>query len=549
MEEKAERLLKRYEALDSRKGTLKSHIQEIAEYMLPSMASITQVQTEGGKRMTNVFDGTAIRALDIWTNGLYSHLTSPASPWFSLTTKNKELAQMWDVSQWLSDTSRRMMDGINSSNFGMAIQEVYRQIGAFGSVALYLEPGVRHVLNFKTYDIGRVCIDENSEGLVDTVMRLEEFTARQCDQNWGNRISETIKKSLEKQDSIEKFKILHAVLPRGEVKQGSRDRENMPIASLYIEQETGNILDEGGYKEMPYMVPRMKRDSKELYGRSQGMDALPDVKMVNKMAYSSIVAYEKMGNPPILAPDEMRMSPLRTKPGGVSYYTGQKPPEYWNQPTTINLALEYEGERKKAIYETFFADLFLLLANAPKGMTATEVMQRAEERLMLLGPALGALQPELFNPMLERVFWIMYRGGFIGPPPDALVDEGLDIEYTSKLAMAMRAFETQAMAQTVGMVGPWLQIEPQVIDNFDLDSASRGIAERNGVPADWLRSEDAVKKVRGQRAQAQADAEKKQQELIETEQLIKGAPALQKAPEQGSIAEAMGMGGAGQGNA
>ncbi len=542
MEAIAERLLKRYESLDSRKGTLKSHMQEIAEYMLPSMASITQTQTEGGKRMTNVFDGTAIRALDIWTNGLYSHLTSAASPWFALTCKNKALAKLWDVSEWLSDTSRRMMDGINSSNFGMAIQEVYRQLGAFGTVALYLEPGLRHVLNFKTYDVGRVCVDENNEGIVDSVFRLEEFTPRQCEQYWGERISDVLRKALEK-DSSEKFKILHAVFPRSEMDRSKRDRVNMPIASFYIEQANGNILDEGGYIEMPYMVPRTKKDSKEVYGRSQGMDALADVKMVNKMALSGIQAYEKMGRPPILAPDEMRMSPLRTKPGGISYYVGDKKPEYWQQPTSIKLALEYEESRKKSIYDTFFADLFLLLANAPKGMTATEVVQRAEERLMLLGPALGALQPELFNPMLERVFWIMYRGGFIAPPPEALVNEGLDIEYTSKLAMAMRSFETQAMAQTVGMVGPWMQINPAVIDNFNLDNAARGIAERNGVPADWLRSEDDVIKIRSERAQAQAEAEKKQQELMETEQLIKGAPALMKSPEGGSLAEALLQGG------
>ena len=542
MEPIAEKLLKQYDNLDSRKGTLKSHMQEIAEFMLPSMASITQTQTEGGKRMTQVFDGTAIRALDIWTNGLYSHLTSPASPWFSLTTKDKEMVKIWDVSEWLSETSRRMMDGINSSNFGLAIQEAYRQIGAFGTVALYLEPGERHVLNFKTYDIGRVCIDENSEGLVDTVMRMEEFTARQCEQEWGkDKLSETIQKALEKQ-SDEKFKIMHAVCPRKDYQKGKKDSVNMPIASYYLEKETGNILNESGYKEMPYMVPRTKRDSKELYGRSQGMDALPDVKMVNKMAYAGIQAYEKMGNPPILAPDEMRMSPLRTKPGGISYYVGQKAPEYWQQPTSIQLAFEYENERKKAIYETFFADLFLLLANAPKGMTATEVLQRAEERLMLLGPALGALQPELFNPMLERVFWIMYRGGFITPPPKVLVNQGLDIEYTSKLAMAMRAFETNAMNQTVGTVGPWLQIEPKVIENFDLDTAARGIAERNGVPTDWLRSEADVKKIRATRAQEQAEMQKKQDEMMQTEQLIKGAGALQTAPEAGSIADAMGMG-------
>lgn len=545
MEELAERIIKRYERLDADKGTLKAHLQEIAEYMAPSMASITTQGTLGAKRMTNVFDSTALRAVQIWTNGLYGHLTPPSTPWFALTTKNKGLKDRWEVKDWLSDTSTRMMDTINSSNFGMQIQDVYKQLGVFGTPVMYVEEGKRDVLNFKTFHVGRVVIDESNQGMIDTVIRLEKFTARQCFQEWPEAISEVIKKAKEN-DSAEKFEILHAVFPREEYDRTKKDKKNMQYASVYLEKASGNILSEGGYPEFPYMVPRAQKDSDEIYGRSPGMDALPDVKMINAMSKADIKAHQKMADPPIMAPDEMRFSPMRMKPGGISYYKSGGKPEYWNQPTTIKLAMEYEDQRRRAVMEVFFSDLFLLLANAPPGMTATEVLERAEERLILLGPTLGRLKSELFDPMLSRVFWIMYRAGYIAPPPMILVNQGLEIEYVSKLAMAMRAFETRAMSQTMGLVGPWLQIRPEIIDVFNLDNAARGTAERAGVPTDWINPEAQVKKTRELRAQAQAAAQKKEEEARAMEQVVKAGPALLKSPEEGSIVNALTGGGQGQ---
>jgi hypothetical protein len=323
MEEISKKIIDCFDALDGEKGTLRSHFQEIAELMLPSMASITIGRTLGDKRTSKLYSGIAIRALQIWTNGLYGHLTPPSSPWFMLTVKDKGMLKQWDVSNWLSDTSSRMMDGLNASNLGMIIQDVYRQIGAFGTPIVYLEEGKREsILNFKTYNAGSVAIDENSQGIIDTVIVPEKFTARQIFQEWGNQdgdnqISDDIVKANE-QGLRTKFDILHAVFPREEYNETKKDKTNMPYASYWIEKKTGNILEEGGYKEFPFMVPRMNRDPNELYGRGIGMDVLADVKSYNLIRKSDLVAHEKASNPPIVAPDEMRMNPLRTKPGGIS---------------------------------------------------------------------------------------------------------------------------------------------------------------------------------------------------------------------------------------
>jgi len=91
-------VVERYNRYDADKSTLKTHLQEIADYMAPSVQNVNNPGlTMGGKRMTKIYDGTAIRALRVFANGLYGNLTPLSTPWFALTTKNKAVAESPNV--------------------------------------------------------------------------------------------------------------------------------------------------------------------------------------------------------------------------------------------------------------------------------------------------------------------------------------------------------------------------------------------------------------------------------------------------------------------
>ena len=541
MQNSGEDIVRRFEKLDAEKGTYKAHIQEIAEYMIPVKATVISQGTLGAKRSSRIFDGTATKALRIFANGLYGHLTSPGAPWFELTTRDKALARLPQVKAWLRDTSQRMRDMLNSSNFGMAIHEVYTDLGWAGTGNLFVTEGTRRPLNFVTFAIGKICLDENAEGMVDAVYRLEPYTVRQIIQAWGKKASKTVQDKATKSPD-EKIDVIHAVFPRQDVElfydKNSKlrrlkwGRENMPIASLYVERETRNVLEVGGYMEMPYMTPRWLRDAEEIYGRSPGMDALADVKMLNEMSKTDIKAMQKIADPPLMVPDEMRLSPVRLTPGGLNYYKPGAKPEPLYVPDKITINLEYENQRRRAINDCFFVDLFTLLASRDKSMTATEVLELAEEKLALLGPALGRLQVELYDPLLSRVFWILYRSGYLPAVPDELRDQGIEVEYISKLAMAMRAFETKAAQGALTFTGTMAGAtgDPSMWDVYDMDKINRGVAERYGTPQDWLRPESEVRKIREQR---QAAAQKAAQEQGMRD--MAAAVPLEKKVEDGSI--------------
>ena len=114
--------------------------------------------------------------------------------------------------------------------------------------------------------------------------------------------------------------MVHVVRPRNTYDPKKLDKQNMPFQSVYMEFETGHIISIGGFREFPYVVPRYLKASNEIYGRSPGMNSLPDVKVLNKMVEVSMKAAQKQVDPPLLVPDDAMILPIRTAPGSLNYY-------------------------------------------------------------------------------------------------------------------------------------------------------------------------------------------------------------------------------------
>ena len=542
----AEKIVKKYDTLNDGRGTLMSTLQEICNYMMPHRTSITTESTTGENRMATVYDPIAIRALTICANGLYGHLTNPSAPWFMLTCKRKDLSEVAEVSEWLHGTSEKMHDAINLSNWAMAAHELYTDLPALGTGILYLgkimtRRAKRRLFTFKVFDVGRCVIEEDADGEVDTVIRRETMSVRAVMQAWGDQCSDKIKKAYADGKEEDNVDIIHACFPRNDRHPEKLDKVNKPWASYWIEKESLNMLEEGGYDEFPYMVPRWAKHSGQPYGYGPGQDCLSEIKMINEFSKSDIKIHQKRADPPILAPDEMALYPKRFVPGGVTYYKTGGKPEYMQGPNVTQYDLAYENQRRDVIMSMFFADLFTLLAQQPRAKTATEVMELVEERLVLLGPTLGRLQAELFDQMLARVFWMMMRGDengpLLAPPPRILIGQGLDIMYISKLAMAMRGFETKAVMQSLGFAQGLAQQDPSIMDNFDLDKIARGVSERMGTPTIFMAPDRAVRDIRAKRAAAQQAAQAKQDQMMKAEMASKMTAPMNTGPEPGSPAE------------
>ncbi len=531
----AKKIIDVYTKLDGDKGTLKSHLREISEFML-AIKFLYDQYVEGGKRQSNIYDGTAIRAHRVFANGLYGNLSPQSVPWFMLTTKNKTLAENANVKFWLADTTERLRNAINSSNAPLALQQVYRAEGWAGTAIMYIEPGRRYAINCQTFSVGNCCIMEDADGVVDSVYRLEKFTARQMVMKWGVKVSEKVEKAYKDDKKDEQFEVIHAVYPRDDYNWRKMDNMNMPWASVYVERESKNILSESGYQEFPFACPRWEKDDGEVYGRAPGMDALPDGKMLNQMCYDNMRGIQKAIDPPLLASKESAISSTNTKAGGVIYHKSGEAPQALQSGSRFDIAMDYVNEYRQAVRDAFYHDLFLALAQQDNQQkTAYEVRQIVEEKLSILGPALGRQQTELFDPFLTRVFWILYRAGYLLPVPRELAGQGLSVEYVGRLALAMKSQETQATGQVLTFVGQLAEARPEILDNFDVDEIAQGTATRAGMPIKYLVPPD----VRDKRRALQAQALAQEKADMQLEAAASQIPNLSKTPEAGSLAEGL----------
>ena len=529
MAREAAPLIKRYDYLKGNRDNWDTHYQELADYMLPRKADIVKKRSRGEKRMELIYDGTALQSIDLMAAFLHGMLTSGASPWFHLDIKNEALNRDDDVRAWLQDTSMRMMQAFQRSNFETEIHEAYVDLVVFGTACMFAEMD-RDKLRFSTRHISEFYVAEDQYGMVNTVFRLYKSSAAQAVERFGfDNVGDFIRRTFETKPD-EEVEILHAVLPRIQRDVTKRDNLNMPFMSAYVCKQTEMIISEGGFEELPYVVPRFLKATGETMGRSPAMTALPDVKMLNLMSKTIIQAAQKQIDPPLLVPDDGFILPIRTQPGGLNFFRSgtRETITPLNTGANIPIGLSMEEQRRAAIRQAFYVDQILTAGSAQ--MTATEVIQRQEERMRVIGPVLGRLMNELLRPLIDRVFALMLRNDMLAPAPEVLQGLDIDIEYVSPLARAQKSSSLNNTMRALEILLPLAQSLP-VGDHIDPDGLVRHVTDALGVPKTTLKTQREVDQTRQQRAQAQQEAMQRQRDQEDVYTTAQAAQAVRMVSE------------------
>jgi hypothetical protein len=527
--DKAKNLLKRFDRLKSQRQNWESHWQEVADYMQPRKADVTKTRSKGDKRTELIFDGSPLQSVELLAASLHGMLTNPSTPWFSLRFKQDDMENEDEAKEWLESATETMYAAFNKSNFQQEIFELYHDLITFGTAAMFIEEDDEDVLKFSTRHINEIFIAENDKGRIDTVFRKFHISARAAIQKFGD-ISINISTKAKK-DPYEEVEILHAVYPRSDFNPKKQDKINMPFESIYLDAESGDELSISGFKEFPFVVPRYLKASHEIYGRSPAMTALPDVKMLNEMSKTTIKSAQKQVDPPLLVPDDGFMLPVRTIPGGLNFYRAgtRDRIEPLNIGANTPLGLNMEEQRRNSIRNAFYVNQ-LMMQNGPQ-MTATEVIQRNEEKMRLLGPVLGRLQSELLKPLIDRTFSIILRKNLFRQAPEFLSGKDVEIEYVSPLAKAQKSSELQSIMRAIEIMGSLSNVAP-VFDHINMDKLVRHLADIVGVPQKILKPQSQLNAER-QQAQQQQEQMQQMQQLQQVAQAGRDIAPLAKAlPEE-----------------
>jgi len=511
--ERARSLLTRFNGLEEARQPWVSSWQELTEYMLPRKNSFTSIGVSNSFRGQTgderIFDSTPMHALEMLGSSLGGLLTNPSLPWFDISVKDRQLGDSADVRTFLQEARERMVAVFNAedSGFQTHVHELYLDVALLGTAVMYVEADNETLVRFSTRPLGEVYVAESVRGQVDTVYRKYEISTRQAIQEWGVNCSDETKcKAEDKPD--EKVEILHAVYPRSDRDPRGLGVKNFPYASVYMETKNNHIVEETGYLEMPYMVPRWAKAAGETYGRGPGQTALSDTRVLNAMARTALMAAEKMSDPPLMVPDDGFLGPVRSGPGGLSYYRAGSSDRIEALPVHVDLGATEEmmRQRRESIRRIFLGDQI-----APEGpaVTATEAIIRQSEKMRVLGPVLGRLQTEFLSPLIKRVFRIMLRSGGLPAFPQELTPDDLDVRYTSPVARAQKQYEAQGLSQTMEYLGPLVGGADAfgIMDNFDTDRMARHVADLFDTPSDYLKPEQDVAAAREGKSKAAGSAQ------------------------------------------
>lgn len=506
-----EKLLKRVDVLESERGNMLSYWQDMANFCLPRKAFVT-TERENNQRLNfhHIFDSTAIRGLNTMASGFSSHLTNPSSKWFNLATRNRAFMKSKDVRLWFKNVEDEIYSTLNSSNFNSVIQEFYSASGCFGTDAVYSQEDLKDRVRFFNIPIKETLIEEDESGRISRVHRIFDYTIQQAWDRWGTVAGEEVTKGIKESTRFNKtMTFVHSVYPRDDRVAGKKDSVNLPYASAWMVKKSKHLISEGGYEENPYAVGRFYKESGEKWGYSPAMNVLADIKMLNAEKRTLIRAAMKIVDPPHLLPSRGFMLPFNLNPAASNYYDPALKTDMYKAIETkgnIAIGIEMIQDVKKDIEEGFFVPLFRAFADITKQMTIPEVQRRIAENMVLLGPVVGRFTQEVFDPIITRVFNILWRNGFLPPPPAIIQEEELDVIYVSQLALAQRQQEVNSIETFLNDVGAMSQFIPSVLDKIDGDKAVDIIAEVKSVNPEIVRSSEIVEKIRIKRAEQEAQS-------------------------------------------
>lgn len=517
-EPRATELIDRFKQLVSQRSNFESYWQTLHDYFFVESPDVNREYYPGTELdSTYLWDSTTLETADVLASGFMNYLTPPTSKWFRLRSKNPRLAENKDVGDYLEDVAAEVNYTLNKSNFYSAMHPSYKSSGVYGTSILLEEEDIEDEARFYNLPMKQCCIVEDARGRVAEYYIEFEYTAYQAASRWGkDKLTKSLQEELERRNDSKKHKFLLIIAKRHIRDVGKMDKKNMPIEALWINVEDKSIIEEGGYNEFPVMTHRFDKRPFISWGFSPAMKTLPFARLLNAISKTNLRAMMKHTDPPIALPENAFIMPFNANPRAVNYYkktamdSGKDIFAFGNfgDPNTGMTAIEYYSQKVKAL---MFTDVFLAFDNLTKQMNNPEVMERINEKMTMLGPAVGRYTSEVLNPVVIRTIGILYRRGKLPEAPDELLqDPNYEIDFVGQLAQAQRRSELNTLVTGITMVGQIAQFDPSVLDKIDPDRTVDEVWGITGAPVQVLRPDDEVKAIRENRAQAQAQAQQMQ---------------------------------------
>lgn len=471
-------LTRRYDAAKARRGNWESLWRESYEYALPQRNGFNAGRA-GTSRHDNLYDATALDAVEQLAASLLGNLTPPWSQWFGLkpgpdlSAKDAEA-----LAPVLEQAGKTMQAHFDRSNFIVEMHQCYLDLIVGGTAALAFEeeePGKLSAFKFSGIPLSEIVLEEGESGALSGSFRTLDLTLAQLKARYPLALLPQNVAQDGLKDPQRKLEVLESVLPN--------DLGSYDFTASLTEGGAPVLLKEGRFPLSPVIAFRWLKAPGEIYGRSPVMKALPDIKTANKVvelilknASIAVTGIWQADDDGVLNPANIELKPGSIIPRAVGS-RGLSPLEMPGRFDISQIVLE---DLRARIRHALLADKLAPVGDAR--MTATEVLARGAEMALLLGATYGRLQSEMMTPLIQRGFNILRRRGEV---PDINLDGRLvQLDYRAPLA---RAQGQRNIQNTLFWVNSVLAMGGAASEAINLPEAARFLGQELGVPSDLIR--------------------------------------------------------------
>ena len=514
---------------------------EIGKLILPSRGLFKGEETEC-LRDANLFNPAAQRALRKAAAGMTQAITPASDPWFRHAFLSRDDREVTYANEYVDSVDSRIRSVLSAGGFYQSIHAFNKELLGFACALLYCESSPRTVAHFSCQTCGTYAVALDADRMLTCVVRRLRMTPTEMKERFGEDKLSSVTRELLKTKPYGPVEVVHVVRKRDDGDVRKKDARNMPFASYWYEENGEGFLSESGFRSMPFFFTTWE-DARGIYGTGPGDDVLADQKGIEAWERRKAVGIEKMIDPPLLAPGTLKRH-VRAAPGETVSDTsfgqsnGLRPLYEVNFGTAVQYVQEEINQIAMRLEDVMMANIFanMSLETRPAGMTMTEYMDRRRRSAELMGPTVSSYEPRVLNPLIERVYMLLDEAGLLPPPPDGLSEWAtLDVSYQSPMAQMLEQSGAVATAQFMEQIAPLIKISPDIMDKIDVDQMIDELAQRMGVPASIIRSDETVAAIRQQRAEAQAAQQAQAVAMMEAEQAAK----LGNVKTQGTVAGAV----------
>lgn len=490
--------------LKSDRANFDTNWQTVAEHVLPNDSDFIAQWTEGQRRTNRIFDSTAPEALKHGCAALESMMCPANAIWHRLRPLDPDLRNDISIAQYCDQINSilfraRYAPGANfQGQVGMSLQ----QFMAFGNGPMLIDDVVGYGLRYRAMHLAQTWGVENAAGVIDTVVVERQYTASAALDALKRGVFDSLPDDIEKaaktaKQATRKFTFYQLIQPNHDRKPRDRSPKGMAFSSITVCQEQKCIVKESGYRTQPIVFPRFRVAPKETYGRGPSVDVLPEILMLNEMRKVWLRQAQRAIEPPLVAADDGSLPAFSLRGNSINYgwlnpQTGKPNVAPFEVGGNFEISKETLDDARRTVQAAHFNDVFSILVEHPE-MTATEVLQRAQEQGQLVSPVIGRVQSEWFGPMITRELDILDRAGQLPPPPDKLKRMGgieFDVVYESQIQVTQRKSKALAITSVLQQVAPIAQIDPNALKRLNPDRMLKELVDGNGAPAAILNTDE-----------------------------------------------------------